>query len=122
MDDPSGKVRGIIGSCGKCQKTKRSKIVTFVCIFAILCGVAFTSYAVIIGYRGIDPESHWFGSASLAVADWMGQNHENISTFAALIDLLIYIAVGLAGGGVLLFRRIKKAKTSKQDPSQPSDA
>jgi hypothetical protein len=109
VDDPSGKVRGFIGCCSKCRKTNRSTVMAVVSILAILCGVAFTSYALTVKYSGIDPESHWFGSTALTVAEWTGKNHENIEGFVRLLDLLVYAGVAIAGVLVFLYRRIRKS-------------
>jgi hypothetical protein len=116
VDDPSGKVRGIVECCKKCRKTPRSAIVTFLSIFAILCGVAFVFYALIMDRHGIDPESHWFGSMSLTVAEWTGKNRENIRDFAELLDLLLYAAAGL--GGALGFSRWRGRKRKKTGNDQ----
>lgn len=94
---------------------------TFVCVFAILCGVAFASYALIMAQSGIDPESHWFGSVSLAFADWTGKNYENIEGFARLLELLIYVAGGLVAALGLLYRRARRNKEAKDVQSGWAD-
>lgn len=90
MDDPSGKVKGVIGGCAECRKTTRNTIATFLSVLAILCGAAFAYYALRVEDLGIDPGDHWIGSTSLTVAEWAGKSHRNVEGLAVLLGLLFY--------------------------------